>query len=144
MIFISPFFPTTKARKLLNAAVYQACKCFLRKHGPYTHTHKDTHNFVPLSLNKAQLLWLFAMHTKRLGPSQEKLHSFLISGALLKTHQGKVTAETNKASVMFFVFLKKKKKMGWRVKEMMLWTIEILFCLNKTVKQIKWNYVGLL
>lgn len=50
------------------------------------HTHKDTHNFVPLSWNKAQLLWLFAMHRKRLGPSQEKLHSFLISGALLKTH----------------------------------------------------------
>jgi len=41
---------------------------------------------------------------KKTWPKSRKLHSFLISGALLKTHQGKVTAETNKASVMFFVF----------------------------------------
>ncbi len=34
-------FSTTKSSKFLNAAVYQACKCFLRKHGPdtYTKTH---------------------------------------------------------------------------------------------------------
>lgn len=42
MGYLFLLFSTTKLRKFLNAAVYQACKCFLRKHGPDTYTKTHT------------------------------------------------------------------------------------------------------
>lgn len=141
MIFISPFF-YNKGKKVSKCCCLSGMQMFSEK--AWTrHTHKDTHNFVLFSWNKAQLLWLFAMHTKRLGPSQEKLHSFLIFGALLKTHRGKSLRRPTRHLLcsLYFYFSR-------RGEEIMPWTIEMVqktsLLFEQTVKQLKWKFEGLL